>query len=88
MPIDLDLVPGGNIDLIREDEDAPITAHVVPGNPSTARHVSHFATCPHAKRHRKPKVKDERTPYQKAADRRARAAYERMRDDRYRREGR
>jgi hypothetical protein len=51
MPVDLEPVPGGNIDLVNG------TAHVhgLSDAPDglTPRYVSHFVTCPHADSHRK-----------------------------------
>jgi hypothetical protein len=47
-PIDPEPVEGGNIDL-----GANGIAYVVPVEPSVKRHVSHFATCPGASKHRR-----------------------------------
>lgn len=50
IPLDVEKVYGGNI--ILEAEGA--LARVVKPNISVKRYVSHFSTCPNAKRHRKP----------------------------------
>jgi hypothetical protein len=57
IPIDPELVPDGNVELTPEGDEliAKVwgTAHVWPEG--EARYRSHFATCPHADRHRRPR---------------------------------
>jgi hypothetical protein len=49
IPLDPNPSPDGNIELING------IAHVVgtSDNPADIRHISHFATCPHANKHRR-----------------------------------
>ena len=49
MPLDLKPVPGGNVEIV----DGVV--HVVTAQASTARRVSHFATCPEAGKFRRRK---------------------------------
>ena len=44
MPLDRDMVFGGNVDL----DPVTMLARVVPADPDMRRHTSHFATCPNA----------------------------------------
>jgi hypothetical protein len=53
MPIDPKPVPDGNLFLYR-GEDGELHARVEKdSSPTSKRYVSHFATCPNAKKHRK-----------------------------------
>lgn len=47
MPVDPTPVPNGNLELDGEN------VRVVKPDPNVMRHVSHYATCIHAKQHRK-----------------------------------
>lgn len=49
MPLDRDMVFGGNVDL---DALAEV-ARVVQPDPNMRRYTSHFATCPNATEHRR-----------------------------------
>jgi hypothetical protein len=53
MPVDLEPVEGGNIELT-EDGDVLLATYVKPNShPFQDRFVSHFSTCPNAATHRK-----------------------------------
>lgn len=52
MPLDPHPVPNGNIELVRGGHGW--VAEVVDPDPEVLRYVSHFVTCPDAKRHRRP----------------------------------
>ena len=52
MPIDPDLVVGGNIALSVDDAGMMIARYVSPA-PTVEAYVAHFTTCPHADEHRK-----------------------------------
>jgi hypothetical protein len=52
MPLDLEPVLGGNIDLRGG------IAYVVTPQPDVKRHVSHFATCAQAAQHRRPRARN------------------------------
>lgn len=51
MPLDPEPVPGGNVVVSKEPGEEPV-AHVCEPNEHSA-YVSHFATCPNAKKHRR-----------------------------------
>ena len=60
IPLDPDPVERGNIAIVGEREDqygtSPLVAYVQPDalpGMSEPRYVTHFATCPHADKHRK-----------------------------------
>lgn len=53
MPVDRDRVAGGNIVLVERDALSTPRAEIVAPDPDVPRHVSHFATCPNADRHRR-----------------------------------
>lgn len=55
MPLDFDPVPNGNLVLSR-DRDSPRAIVLSPGQQphvSVPRYISHFSSCPHAKRFRR-----------------------------------
>lgn len=51
MPVDPIPVPGGNLELQIVRGRQLVVVH--PSDPEITRHVSHFATCPNAKEHRR-----------------------------------
>lgn len=58
MPIDAEPRPDGNLIIVGTLEGSPLVKVDPPGlfdDPSTARYVSHFATCPNADEHRRPR---------------------------------
>lgn len=51
MPLDVEKVPGGNIEVYADG--VTLRCRVVPSDPLERRHVSRFATCPSASKHRR-----------------------------------
>jgi hypothetical protein len=51
IPVDLVPVPGGNIEIQVVKGKQVVVVHE--SNPDITRYVSHFATCPNAKEHRR-----------------------------------
>jgi hypothetical protein len=57
MPIDPRPAEDGNLEIIALVEDVPTVRVLRKGDPTLAkRYMPHFATCPNAVRHRKPRV--------------------------------
>ena len=57
MPVDAEPVPDGNL-ILTSDDPPRVIMHVLGqaslfDEPDPPRYVSHFATCPHADRHRR-----------------------------------
>lgn len=57
MPVDAEPNPDGNVTLIPplESADFPLAVVSSERDPSVIRYTSHFATCPNADAHRKPR---------------------------------
>ncbi len=52
MPVDIDSVPGGNVDLVKIGP-GKYMAKVVAADEGVNRYRSHFASCPNADKHRR-----------------------------------
>jgi hypothetical protein len=55
LPVDPYPVPGGNLDVAADGQHGSLLARYVDADPDVVRYVSHFATCPDADRHRRPR---------------------------------
>lgn len=55
MPLDPEKVKGGNVEVIVKLGETEETAKILWRDPERVAYVSHFATCPNAAKHRKPK---------------------------------
>lgn len=53
IPVDPDPVKGGNLELVLQSATKPPRVVIHTSDPNITRHISHFATCPNAKEHRK-----------------------------------